>query len=466
MPPPSLADEGEKKGETTTFSSALPLITSDELRLHNTATSLWLSIHGLVYDVTKWVPLHPGGDLPLLSFAGRDATDPFLAYHPSSVHSYLTPYLIGRLSDRKVSPTSLSYRNLIGRFTSEGLFQKKGLVFPVSILATFLLLLTSVSLVIFVKEESFFLHLLAGLVMGCCWIQSGWLGHDSGHYQVIPNPRLNRIVQILTGNCLAGISIAWWKRNHNAHHIACNSLDHDPDLQHMPFFAVSSRLFSSIRSYFYERTMKFDPFSKFLISYQHITFYPVMGFARINLFAQSIILLLTKKNIPDRGIEILGVLLFWVWYPMLVSCLPNWGERIAFVIASFNVTGIQHVQFCLNHFSSVVYLGAPGGNDWFEKQTMGSLNISCSPYMDWFHGGLQFQIEHHLFPRLPRCHLRRVSPFVKELCKKHNLPYDIATFWEANVRTVNSLRAAAIEARKVGSGNGRNLVWEAVNTHG
>lgn len=106
------------------------------------------------------------------------------------------------------------------------------------------------------------------------------------------------------------------------------------------------------------------------------------------------------------------------------------------------------------------------GNDWFEKQTMGSLNISCSPYMDWFHGGLQFQIEHHLFPRLPRCHLRRVSPFVKELCKKHNLPYDIATFWEANVRTVNSLRAAAIEARKVGSGNGRNLVWEAVNTHG
>ncbi|KAK8286479.1 hypothetical protein V6Z12_D08G298400 [Gossypium hirsutum] len=162
-----------------------------------------------------------------------------------------------------------------------------------------------------------------------------------------------------TWNCLAGISMGWWKWTHNAHHIACNSLDFDPDLQHMPFFT-----------------------------------------------------------------------------------------------------------FCLNHFSSSVYVGPPNGNDWFEKQTDGTLNILCSSWMDWFYGGLQFQVEHHLFPRLPRCHLRTISPFVKELCKKHNLAYNCASFWKANAMTIETLKSAALQARVLTNAVPKNLVWEAVNTHG
>lgn len=314
--------------------------------------------------------------------------------------------------------------------------------------------------------ESSFVHLICGGLMGFIWIQSGWLGHDSGHYQIMMTRRFSRFAQILTGNCLAGISIAWWKRNHNAHHIAVNSLEYDPDLQHMPFFAVSSKFFNSLTSKYYDRKLNFDAVTRFLVSYQHFTFYPVMCIARINLFAQSIVLLLSNKRVPNRVQEIFGVSVFWIWYPLLVSCLPNWGERLMFVLASFSVTGIQHVQFCLNHFSSSVYVGNPSGNDWFEKQTNGTLNITCDSWMDWFHGGLQFQIEHHLFPRLPRCHLRRVSPFVKELCKKHGLPYDSASFLKANELTVRVLRNAAVQARDLTKPVPKNLVWEAVNTHG
>nr|CAD1827329.1 unnamed protein product [Ananas comosus var. bracteatus] len=65
------------------------------------------------------------------------------------------------------------------------------------------------------------------------------------------HPTLSRLVQVVAGNCMAGISSEWWKQNHNAHHIACNSLDFDPDVQHMPLFAVSARLFASLRSAFY-----------------------------------------------------------------------------------------------------------------------------------------------------------------------------------------------------------------------
>ncbi|KAL3650748.1 hypothetical protein CASFOL_007151 [Castilleja foliolosa] len=440
-------------------------ITSDELKTHNKPGDLWISIQGKIYDVSEWVKSHPGGEQPLLNLAGQDATDAFVAFHQGAAWQFLDKHFNGlHLEDYSVSETSKDYRKLVYEFTKLGLYQKKGHGIFITICVIAILFAASVYGVLF--REGIFVHLLSGCLMGILWIQSGWIGHDSGHYQVMSTPKLNRFAQILSGNCLAGISIAWWKWNHNAHHIACNSLDHDPDLQHMPFFAVSSKLFNSITSYFYDRKMNFDCFARFLVSKQHWTFYPVMCLARLNLFAQSFSLLLSNRKVPHRIQELIGLLVFWTWYPLLVSFLPNWGERVMFIVASFSVTGIQHVQFCLNHFSMSVYLGLPKGNDWFKKQTSGTLDIECASWMDWFHGGLQFQTAHHLFPRLPRNQLRRVSPFVKELCKKHGLPYNCTSFWGANVMTIRTLRNAALQARDLTKPVPKNLVWEAVNTHG
>ncbi|KAM7275601.1 hypothetical protein ACFE04_017467 [Oxalis oulophora] len=440
-------------------------ITRQELQTHNKRHDLWISIQGKVYNITDWSKHHPGGQHPLLSFAGQDVTDAFIAYHPGTAWHYLDNFFNGYyLKDYNVSEVSKDYRKLVLEFSKLGLFDKKGHAVRLSLFAMASLFLLSVYCVF--SYDSVWMCLLSGLLMGTLWTQSGWIGHDSGHYQVMNTPRMNKIVQILSGNCLAGVSIGWWKWNHNAHHIACNSLDFDPDLQHMPIFAVSSKLFNSLTSYFYDRKMVFDSAARVLVSYQHWTFYPVMCFARLNLFAQSFIFLFTKSNVKYRVHEIFGLVVFWIWFPLLVSCLPSWKGRILFVFASFLGTFIQHVQFCLNHFSSSVYVGRPIANNWFEMQTKGSLDITCSPWMDWFHGGLQFQIEHHLFPRLPRCQLRKVSPFVKELCKKHNLPYESVTFFMANMMTWKTLRDAALQARDICSPVPKNLVWEAVNTLG
>ncbi|XP_004291044.1 PREDICTED: delta(8)-fatty-acid desaturase 1-like [Fragaria vesca subsp. vesca] len=441
-------------------------ISSEDLAKHNKPGDLWISIQGKVYNVSDWAQSHPGGELPLLNLAGQDVTDAFVAYHPGSAWKHLDQFFNGYyLQHYTVSEVSKDYRKLVTEFSKMGLFENRGVGVYFQLFSVAMLFSLSVYGVL--CSDKTWVHLVSGGLMGLGWIQSGWLGHDSGHYQIISNKKINRFAQILTGNCLAGISIAWWKRNHNAHHIACNSLEFDPDLQHMPFFAVSSKLFKSLRSCYYDRKMNFDKFTRFLVSYQHWTFYPVMCFARINLFAQSFMLLGCKRlRVPNRGQEILGLLVFWIWFPLLVSCLPNWGERVLFVVASFSITGVQHVQFCLNHFSSSVYVGTPVGNDWCEKQTNGSLDIVCPSWMDWFHGGLQFQIEHHLFPRLPRGYLRKIAPLVKELCKKHNLPYTSVSFTEANTLTIGTLRAAALQARDLTSPVPKNLVWEAVHTYG
>ncbi|KAI4314174.1 hypothetical protein L6164_027109 [Bauhinia variegata] len=446
--------EGEKK-----------YITAEELKRHNKPGDLWISIQGKVYNVSDWAKQHPGGEVIILNLAGQDVTDAFIAYHPGSAWQYLDKFFTGYyLRDFKVSEVSRDYRKLANEFSKLGLFDKKGHVAVCSLTSVAVMFLVVLYGVL--SCTSVWAHLGSAMLLGLLWMQSAYVGHDSGHYQVMSSRGYNKVSQLLTGNCLTGISIAWWKWTHNAHHIACNSLDHDPDLQHMPVFAVSSRFFDSMKSVFYGRTLQFDPVARFLISYQHWTFYPVMVGARINLYLQTFLLLLSKRQVPDRALNILGILVFWIWFPLLISCLPNWQERIMFVLASFTVTSLQHIQFCLNHFAANVYVGPPNGNDWFEKQTGGTIDIACSTWMDWFFGGLQFQLEHHLFPRLPRCQLRKISPLVKDLCKKHNLPYRSLSFWEANQWTIRTLRTAALQARDLTNPVAQNLLWEAVNTHG
>lgn len=446
--------EGEKK-----------YMTSEELKVHNKPGDLWISIRGKIYNVSGWAKEHPGGEVPLLNLAGQDVTDAFIAYHPGTAWQYLDQFYTGyHLKDFKVSEVSKDYRKLVADFAKMGLFEKKehvALYTLSSVAVMFAIVIYGV-----VGCTSVWAHLGSALLLGLLWMQSTYVGHDSGHYEVMSTRGYNKLAQMICGNCMTGISIAWWKWTHNAHHISCNSLDYDPDLQHMPVFAVSAKFFNSMKSVFYGRQLKFDFLSRLLVSYQHWTFYPILVFARLNLYLQTLLLLFSSRKVPDRAFNIIGVLVFWIWFPLLVSCLPNWGERVMFVLSSFAVCSIQHLQFCLNHFAADVYTGPPNGNDWFEKQTGGTLDISCSSWMDWFFGGLQFQLEHHLFPRLPRAQLRRVSPLVIDLCKKHNLPYRSLTFVEANLWTLKTLRTAALQARELTNTSYQNLLWDAFHTHG
>ncbi|KFK35341.1 hypothetical protein AALP_AA5G272100 [Arabis alpina] len=440
-------------------------ITNSDLSKHNKPGDLWIAIQGKVYNVSDWIKSHPGGDTVILNLVGQDVTDAFIAFHPGTAWHNLEPLFTGyHLRDFEVSDVSRDYRKMAAEFRKLGLFEKKGhvtlytLAFIASMFAGVLYgVLACTSIIV---------HQIAAALLGLLWIQSAYIGHDSGHYVIMANESYNRIAQLISGNCLTGISIAWWKWTHNAHHLACNSLDYDPDLQHIPVFAVSTKFFNSMTSRFYDRKLTFDPVARFLISYQHWTYYPVMCFGRINLFIQTFLLLFSTREVPDRALNFAGILVFWTWFPLLVSCLPTWPERFFFVFTSFTVTALQHIQFTLNHFAADVYMGPPTGNDWFEKQAAGTLDITCVSYMDWFYGGLQFQLEHHLFPRLPRCHLRKVSPVVKELCKKHNLPYRSLSWWDANVLTIETLKKAAYHARDAANPVVKNLVWEALNTHG
>ncbi len=158
--------------------------------------------------------------------------------------------------------------------------------------------------------------------------------------------------------------------------------------------------------------------------------------ARFNLYVQSWLLLITRKDNPRlRNVELLAMFGFVVWHVSLVAfALPDGWSRLQFVLLSHAVAGILHVQIVLSHFAMDVYHGhrLEKFEDWCTTQIETTMNIDSNWMSHWFHGGLQYQIEHHLFPRVPRHNLGKVAALVKPFCEKHNIPYISVSFMQGN----------------------------------
>ena len=98
-----------------------------------------------------------------------------------------------------------------------------------------------------------------------------------------------------------------------------------------------------------------------------------------------------------------------------------------------------------------------------------TMNVATPPILDFIHIGLQFQIEHHLFPRLPRHNLREARTLVKAVCKKHDLRYHEPGFFAGNLEMWRQLRDAAFAARKTERADGgfyQSAIYEGLNCQG
>ena len=190
--------------------------------------------------------------------------------------------------------------------------------------------------------------IIAAVLMGFFWQQMAFVGHDIGHHSVTQGTKSDDLLGIILGNLLTGISVAWWRDNHNYHHIVTNSFNFDPDIQHMPVFAVSKKFFKSFYSEYYKKEFRMDGLAKMLISYQHFLFYPVMAIARFNLYAQSLIFILTAKQVQRKSLELLLLGFFWAWFFMVSSWLPSWSHTLLFLFLSHAIAGMCSFMFLQN----------------------------------------------------------------------------------------------------------------------
>ncbi|RDW72291.1 fatty acid desaturase [Aspergillus mulundensis] len=311
---------------------------------------------------------------------------------------------------------------------------------------------------LFAGTSYFFLrlgwYLVSAFFLGCFWHQLVFSAHDAGHIAITHNYQVDSTIGILIADYLGGLSLGWWKRSHNVHHIVTNEPEHDPDIEHMPFFAISHRFFSNLRSTYYDRIMYFDAFSNFMLKYQHYLYYPILLFGRFNLYRLSWEYLILGQG-PRKGpawwhrwFEIAGHIFFWTWfgYGVLYCSIPTWGSRIGFLFISHMVTAPVHVQITLSHFAmSTADLGVH--ESFPQKMLRTTMDVDCPTWLDFFHGGLQFQAIHHLYPRIPRHNLRRTQKLVLEFCRDTGIPYALFTFTDGNKEVIGRLGDVAKQVR-------------------
>ena len=295
----------------------------------------------------------------------------------------------------------------------------------------------------------------SAVFLGLMWHQLVFTVHDAGHMGITHDPVIDTFIGAFIASYIGGLSVGWWKKNHNVHHIVTNHPEHDPDIQHVPFFAVSNRMFQSLYSTYYDRVMTYDAAAKFLLTIQHWTYYPILCFGRFNLYFLSYEHLLSFKGVPAVGVnqkfrifEMVGILVFWYWYGYLVlyRSIPTAGARILYILISHVVTTPLHVQITLSHFSMSTSDFGPL-ESFPQKMLRTTMDVDCPPYLDFVHGGLQFQAVHHLFPRIPRHRLREVQPMVREFCESVGIKYVIFGFVDGNKEVIGRLGEIARQAR-------------------
>jgi fatty acid desaturase len=211
----------------------------------------------------------------------------------------------------------------------------------------------------------------------------------------------------------------------------------DPDIDTMPFLAWSEDALEFLSDY------SDDALAKLWISHQPVLLFPLFIFVRLSWMVSSIIYpVYGNVNMSTAALDTMGLALHYIWQFGLPLLWLGSDRALIFFITSQGLGGILlALVFVLNHGGrAVVHKDRDGTKDFYELQIITSRNIRPTPFLDWITGGLNYQIEHHLFPTLPRHNYYLVAPFVQEVCAKHQVHYHITTFREGIFEVLDRLR--------------------------
>ncbi|MDX6373442.1 MAG: hypothetical protein QOD98_2430 [Nocardioidaceae bacterium] len=281
--------------------------------------------------------------------------------------------------------------------------------------------------------NSWFQLIIAGLV-GCVLTQFGFLGHDAAHRQIFRSAAWNEWTARLVSGAVLGLSYGWWRGKHNSHHAAPNQIGRDPD--------IASGLMAFTADLAVERT----GVAGWLTRRQGWMLFPLLTLEGLSLHIGAVRHMLSSRD-PHRALEVtLVVLRLGGFFALLVLLLPL-GKAAAFAGVQMGVFGfLLGGSFIPNHTGMPI---VPRGAriDFLNRQVLMSRNIRGNVLVDAAMGGLNYQIEHHLFPSMPRPHLKLVRPLVREYCAVRDIRYTEVGFFASYAAVVDYLNHVGLGAR-------------------
>lgn len=254
------------------------------------------------------------------------------------------------------------------------------------------------------------------------------LAHDACHHAIFREHARNERLGLLCINLLNGGSYTWWTASHNAHHARSNCRQIDPDIEY-PMFAFD-------RAQADDKRAAFAP----LLTRQHWLAPLLLAGVALNLRVYGLAHLIRSSRVA-RG-ERLAFALHWLAYPAIVCALLGVGRGLIVIALHQALFGMYVGSITVaNHWA--MPMPRAGELGFVAHQVSTSRNIVGGALADLWCGGLNRQIEHHLFPAMPRAHLREAAPIVREHCEAQQIAYVERTLLEAYREIYRAMRAVA-----------------------
>ena len=248
--------------------------------------------------------------------------------------------------------------------------------------------------------------------------QLSFIAHDAGHRQVSGNRKRNHAIGLVLTNLCAGFSFTWWLDKHNRHHAHTNQPGRDPDME------------PGALAYTRDQVEARRGLPRWFARIQAVTLVPLLFLEAINLHVASVVHLVRRRDrgaVVEAGLLLGHAALFFV-APFLV--MGVW-QAVVFVLVTQTAFGFYlGVSFVTNHVGMPV-LSATEHLDYLRRQVLTSRNLRRGGVTGFMVGGLDAQIEHHLFPSMPRANLPRARALVRSFCDDESIDYTEATAWQA-----------------------------------
>ncbi|XP_041965476.1 acyl-CoA 6-desaturase [Alosa sapidissima] len=412
------------------------IFTWEEVQKHSRRGDQWLVINRNVYNISDWVKRHPGGIRVISHYAGEDATDAFVAFHPDPkfAQKYLKALQIGELAATEPSQDRQKKERLVSDFRTlredlecRGLFRTDPVFFSVC-LGHILLLEVLALLLVWAAGTGWLSSLTCAALLATSQSQAGWLQHDFGHLSVFKKSKWNHLLHKFIIGHLKGASANWWNHRHFQHHAKPNIFSKDPDVNMLHAFVLGD---TQPVEYGIKK-LKYLPYN-----YQHQYFFLIGPPLLIPVYFH--IQIMTTMFFRRDWVDMAWSMTYYMRY--FLCFVPFYGFLGSIALISFVrfleshwfvwVTQMNHIPMDIDHETH---------QDWITMQLKATCNVEQSFFNDWFTGHLNFQIEHHLFPTMPRHNYWLAAPSVKALCEKHGIPYEVKTLWRGLVDVVSSLK--------------------------
>jgi fatty acid desaturase len=299
------------------------------------------------------------------------------------------------------------FAGLLGQVRSAGLLERRPGYYAARIGATALAL--GVGLAAFALVGDSWWQLAVAAFLAVVFAQLGFIGHDAGHGQIRCGARANAVIGVIHANALIGLSYSWWVDKHNRHHAHPNEPDRDPDV------AAGALAFTA------QAATARRGLGRLLMRYQAWYFLPLLLLQAVSLHVNSVIWLLRQWR--SRRTEAVLLVMHGAVYLSALLLVLSPLKALAFAAVNQGLLGVYlGLSFAPNHKG----MPTPAGSDaasFLRRQVLSSRNVHPGWLVDWALGGLNYQIEHHLFPSMPSANLKRARPLVQAYCARIDVPY-------------------------------------------